>query len=59
MKKLLLLALMYSCGVGKEIFIQTTEQTFNSDVKYMTKRGWKYVVVTQQDTFIIVTLKRK
>jgi hypothetical protein len=59
MKKLLLLALMYSCGAGKEIFIQTTEETFDSDVKYMTKRGWKYVVVTQQDTFIIVTLKRK
>jgi hypothetical protein len=59
MKKLLLLALMYSCGVGKEIYIQTTEQTFDSDVKYMTKRGWRYVVATQQDTFIIVTLKRK
>jgi hypothetical protein len=49
---------MYSCGVGKEIYIQTTEQTFDSDVKYMTKRGWRYVVATQQDTFIIVTLKR-
>jgi hypothetical protein len=59
MKKILLLALMYSCGAGKEIFIQTTEQTFDSDVKYMTKRGWRYVVATQQDTFIIVTLKRK
>jgi hypothetical protein len=50
---------MCSCGSGKEIYIQTTEQTFDSDVKYMTKRGWRYVVATQQDTFIIVTLKRK
>jgi hypothetical protein len=58
-KTLLLLGLMYSCGSGKEIYIQTTEQTFDSDVKYMTKRGWRYVVSTQQDTFIIVTLKRK
>ena len=58
-KILLLLILMYSCGSGKEIYIQTTEETFDSDVKYMTKRGWRYVVATQQDTFIIVTLKRK
>ena len=58
-KILLLLILMYSCGSGKEIYIQTTEKTFDSDVKYMTKRGWRYVVATQQDTIIIVTLKRK
>lgn len=58
-KILLLLLVMYSCGAGKEIYIQTTEETFDSDVKYMTKRGWRYIVSTQQDTFIIVTLKRK
>lgn len=58
-KILLLLLVMYSCGAGKEIYIQTTEETFDSDVKYMTKRGWRYIVATQQDTFIIVTLKRK
>jgi len=57
-KILLLLGLIYSCGVSKEIYIQTTEETFDSDVKYMVKRGWRYVVATQQDTFIIVTLKR-